>query len=161
MITDVKAIDLKIMYKEEENIESEFMKRPGTNPFHTPEGYFDSLEDRIMKEIQLPEKKKSVPSQIIRILKPVLGIAASITLVYLLASYPFTNNANKTEVSSTYTPSTKDDSTFNFSLIDENTLVNAIFSDEESAVADISPDDMLAYLSTGLNEIEIYSEIQN
>jgi len=149
------------MYKEEDNIEPEFMKRPGTNPFRTPEGYFDSLEDRIMKGIQLPEKKKNNSSQIIRILKPVMGIAASLTLVYLLANYPFTNNTIKTEVSLTYTLSTKDDSTLNFSLIDENTLVDAIFSDEESTVADINPDDMLAYLSTGLNEIEIYSEIQN
>ena len=107
------------MYKEEENIEPEFMKRPGTNPFRTPEGYFDSLEDRILKGIQLPEKKKSAPSQIIRILKPVVGIAASLTLVYLLASYPFTKSSIKTEVSSTYAPSTKDDSTLNFSLIDE------------------------------------------
>jgi len=64
-------------------------------------------------------------------------------------------------VSSTLTPSVKDDSTFNFSSIDESTLVNAIFSNEKSTVADINPDEMLAYLSSGLNEVEIYSEIQN
>ena len=149
------------MYKEEENIEPEFMKRPGTNPFRTPEGYFDSLEDRIMKGIQLPEKKKSTSSQIIRILKPVVGMAAAVTLIYLLANFPATTRNMNQEVSSAITPSVKDDSTFNFSLIDENTLVDAIFSDEESAVANINPDDMLAYLSSGLNEIEIYSEIQN
>ena len=149
------------MYKEEENIEPEFMKRPGTNPFRTPEGYFDSIEDRIMKEIQLPEKKKPVSVGILRILKPVLGIAAILTLVFLLVNNPFTRNTTNTEMSSTLTPSVKDDSTFNFSLIDENTLVNAIFSDEESTVADINPDEMLAYLSSGLNEVEIYSEIQN
>jgi len=149
------------MYKEEENIEPEFMKRPGTNPFRTPEGYFDSFEDRIMKEIQLPEKKKPVSVGILRILKPVLGIAAILTLVFLLVNNPFTRNTTNTEMSSALTPSVKDDSTFNFSLIDENTLVNAIFSDEESTVADINPDEMLAYLSSGLNEVEIYSEIQN
>ena len=149
------------MYKEEENIEPEFMKRPGTNPFRTPEGYFDSFEDRIMKEIQLPEKKKPVSVGILRILKPVLGIAAILTLVFLLVNNPFTRNTTNTEMSSALTPSVKDDSTFNFSLIDESTLVNAIFSDEESTVADINPDEMLAYLSSGLNEVEIYSEIQN
>jgi len=149
------------MYKEEENIEPEFMKRPGTNPFRTPEGYFDSFEDRIMKEIQLPEKKKPVSVGILRILKPVLGIAAILTLVFLLVNNPFTRNTTNTEMSSALTPPVKDDSTFNFSLIDENTLVNAIFSDEESTVADINPDEMLAYLSSGLNEVEIYSEIQN
>jgi len=149
------------MYKEEENIEPEFMKRPGTNPFRTPEGYFDSLEDRIMKEIQLPEKKKPSAVGILRVLKPVLGIAAILTLVFLLVNNPFTRNTTNTEISSALTPSIKDDSTFNFSLIDESTLVNAIFSDEESTVADINPDEMLAYLSSGLNEVEIYSEIQN
>ena len=149
------------MYKEEENSKPEFMKRPVTNPFRTPEGYFESIEDRIMKEIQLPEKKKPVSVGILRILKPVLGIAAILTLVFLLVNNPFTRNTTNTEMSSAFTPSVKDDSTFNFSLIDESTLVNAIFSDEESTVADINPDEMLAYLSSGLNEVEIYSEIQN
>lgn len=149
------------MYKEEENIEPEFMKRPGTNPFRTPEGYFDSIEDRIMGKIQLPEKKKPVSVGILRILKPVIGIAAMLTLVFLLVNNQFTRNTTNTEISSALTPSVKDDSTFNFSLIDESTLVNAIFSDEESTVADINPDEMLAYLSSGLNEVEIYSEIQN
>jgi len=149
------------MHKEEENIEPEFMKRPGTNPFRTPEGYFDSIEDRIMKGIQHPEKKKSVSAGILRILKPALAIAAMLMLVFLLTNNPFTKNTINSEVSSSLTPSVKDDSTLNFSLIDESTLVNALFSDEKSAVADINPDEMLAYLSSGLNEVEIYSEIQN
>jgi len=93
-------------------------------------------------------------------LKPVLGIAAMLALVFLLVNNPFTKNTVNTEVSSALTPSVKDDSTFNFSLIDESTLVNAIFSNEKSTVADINPDEMLAYLSSGLNEVEIYSEIQ-
>ena len=55
----------------------------------------------------------------------------------------------------------KDDSTLNFSLIDESTLVNAIFSDDNSNSTDINSEDMLAYLSSGLNEVQIFSEIQN
>jgi len=149
------------MYKEEENSKPEFMKRPGTNPFRTPDGYFDSIEDRIMKEIQLTEKKKPTSSIIFRILKPAFGIAASLTLVYFLATYPFTKNTINAKVSSTYSAPIKADSSLSFLLIDESTLVNAIFSDEKSPVADINPDEMLAYLSSGLNEVEIYSEIQN
>jgi len=150
------------MYKEEENIEHRFMKRPGTNPFRTPDNYFDSIEDRIMKGIQLQEKKKKPASvSILRILKPALGIAAMLALIFILTNNPFTRNSINTEVSSAFTPSEKDDSIFNFSLLDESTLVDAIFSDEKSAVADINPDEMLAYLSSGLNEVEIYSEIQN
>ena len=149
------------MYKEEENIESEFMKRSGANPFRTPEGYFDSIEDRIMKKIQLPEKKKTTSAKIFRIMKPVLEIAACITLVYILVNHSGTKNDMNSEVSSTFALSAKDDSAFNFSMIDESTLINAILADEESTGADINPDEMLAYLSSGLNEIEIYSEIQN
>lgn len=152
------------MYKEEENIEPEFMKRPGTNPFRTPEGYFDSLEDRIMKEIQLPGKKKTTSARIFRILKPAIGIAASITLVYLLVYYPITNfmqkSIVKSEVSDTTTSNLIDDSTLNFAFIDESTLLNAIFTEETSNIAEINPDEMLAYLSSGMNDLEIYSEIQ-
>lgn len=149
------------MYKEE-NIKPNFMKGPGTNPFRTPVGYFDSLEDEVMNKIQLPAKKKTTSDRIIRILKPVVGIAASLVLVYLLTNHQFGQN-NNSKVASTITLSQEEDSTLTFSLIDEITLVNAMFADEEeeSPVADINPDDMLAYLSSGLNEVEIYSEIQN
>lgn len=159
----VKAIDLKIMYKQEENIEPEFMKRNGTNPFRAPEGYFDSLEDRIMGKITVTEKKPkaSASGQIIRFLKPLVGVAASIALVYVLVNKPATQRGINTDASSAFSFSMKDDSAITFSMVDENTLVNAIFTEEESPVSDINPDDMLAYLSSGLNEVEIYSEIQN
>ena len=148
------------MYKEE-NKKPEFGKRHEANPFRTPEGYFDSIEDRIMSRIQSSEKKKTVTSKIIRILKPVVGIAACLTVVYFLTNYPHIRNNSNSNVASTYTLTQKDDSILNFSLIDESTLVNAIFSDDENTVADINPDDMLAYLSSRMNEVEIYSEIQN
>jgi len=150
------------MYKEE-NIKPNFIKGPGTNPFRTPVGYFDSLEDEVMNKIQLPAKKKTTSGRIIRILRPVVGIAASLVLVYLLTNHQFGQNNNNSKVASTITLSQEEDSTLTFSLIDEITLVNAMFADdeEESTVADINPDDMLAYLSSGLNEVEIYSEIQN
>jgi len=48
---------------EEENIEPEFMKRDKTNPFRTPDRYFDSLGDRIMGEIRHPAKSKTTSTQ--------------------------------------------------------------------------------------------------
>jgi hypothetical protein len=149
---------------EEENIEPEFMKRDKTNPFRTPDRYFDSLEDRIMGEIKPVIKTKTTSAKIIRLLKPVLGLAASITIAYLMLYSPINNflqkDTIKSEVAESSSPSAVDDSTLNFSMIDENTLVNAIFSDETSRVSEINSDDMLAYLSSGMNEVEIYSEIQ-
>lgn len=157
----VKAIDLKIMYNQEENIEPEFMKRNGANPFRAPEGYFDSLEDKIMGKITIAEKKPKTSGRIIRFLKPIVGVAASIALVYVLVNKPANQRGINTDASSALSFYMKDDSAITFSMVDENTLVNAIFTEEESSVADINPDDMLSYLSSGLNEVEIYSELQN
>lgn len=148
------------MYKDEENIEPEFMKRPGTNPFRTPEGYFDSIEELIMDKIQAQEKKKNSSMKILRILKPALALAACIVLALMLVKYPVTKTNITPDMLSNLTSPANDDSTLNFSMIDENTLISAIFSDEKTTVEEINPDDMLAYLSSGLNEIEIYSEIQ-
>jgi hypothetical protein len=149
------------MYNQEENIEPEFMKRRGTNPFRTPYGYFDSLEDRIMGKITVTEKKPKTSGQIIRFIKPILGVAASIALVYVLVNNPATQRGITTNTSSAFTFSMNDDSAITFSMVDENTLVDAIFTEEKSPVSEINSDDILAYLSSGLNEVEIYTEIQN
>ena len=158
----VKAKDLKTMYSQEENIESEFLKSPGDNPFRTPEGYFDSMEDRIMSKVREPDKKKNSSGKIVRILKPVVGIAACLAVALILSKHATRNNfnSNASFASDPYS-GMKYDSALNFSMIDESTLVNAIYSDEQSNVANINPDDMLAYISSGMNEVEIYSEIQN
>jgi hypothetical protein len=151
------------MYKEE-NIKPNFLKGPGTNPFHTPESYFDSLEDEVMKKIRLQVKKKSTSGKILRILKPVVGIAACLTLVYLLTNYPLGKNSKNnhdSELTSTVTLLHEEDSTLILSLIDEITLINAIFEEEKSPASDINPDEMLAYLSSQLNVVEICSEFQN
>jgi hypothetical protein len=150
---------------EDKNIEPEFLKRPKKNPFRTPDHYFDTIEDRIMGNIKYQAKKKTSSTKVIQFLKPVLGLVASFSLVYLLVYYPINHLLPKTLVKSAITDTTSpyltDDSTLNFSLIDENAVVNAIFSDETSNIAEINSDEMLAYLSSGMNEVEIYSEIQN
>jgi len=48
----------------------------------------------------------------------------------------------------------------NLGTVDENVLANAIFSDDLN-VAIIDSSEVFAYLSSDLNEVEIYSEIQN
>ena len=163
-IIDVKAIHLEIMH-EEEKIESEFLKRPKSNPFKTPEYYFDTLEDRIMANVQYQDKKKTKPSGVIQYLKPVLGLAASFALVYLLVYYPITTFLLKDTAQVASNDSIETDWTEAYSVtlsnISENTLVNAIFSEESNAVTEANPDELLAYLSSGMNEIEIYSELQN
>lgn len=150
---------------EEENIEPDFLKRPKTNPFRTPDYYFESLEDRIMGNIEDKAKKKSSPARLIQFLKPALGLAASFTLVYLLVYYPINTFLLKPTAETTIADTITSDLLTNYSInlasIDENSLINAIFSDETNNLAETNPDELLAYLSTGLNDVEIYTEIQN
>lgn len=141
------------------------MKRLKSNPFRTPDHYFDSIEDRIIVHIETLTKKKSSSGRVIQFLKPVLGIAASLSIVYLLVYSPFRpldkKGIVKSEIATTTSSDLIDDSTLNLFSVDENTLVDAIFSDENSDVPEINPDEMFAYLSSGLNEVQIYSEIPN
>ncbi len=160
-----KTIDLKIMY-EEENTEPEFLKRNKTNPFRTPDHYFDSIEDRVMGNIaDQSQKKTSSANKVIRLLKPVLGLAASFALVALLVYYPINHLLLKNTVTSVTADSASSDilNSYSFILtsIDENSLVNTIFSDETNSSTAINQDEVLAYLSSGLNDVEIYSEILN
>jgi hypothetical protein len=150
---------------EEENIEPDFLKRPKTNPFKTPDHYFESMEDRIMAGIKQAENPKTKSAKIIQLLKPVLGLAASFALVALLVYYPINylmlKTASKTEIVQSSSTDAFDSYSLNIGSIDDNTLADVIFSDETSNDSLTNPDELLAYLSSGMNDIEIYSEIQN
>ena len=153
---------------EEENIEPEFLKRPKENPFRTPDNYFDSIEDRVMGTIKYEAKKKSTSGsgKIVQLLKPVFGIAASIALVCMLAYYPIKYFSPKSMVKSEVKDTTSrdvmdDDYSFNLSMIDDNSLAEAIIDDEIEPTIEINKDEVLAYLSTEMTDLEIYSEMQN
>jgi hypothetical protein len=152
------------MYKKE-NIESDFSERSKSNPFRTPEGYFDTVEDRIMGAITHSEKPKHNSPQIIRFLKPALTLAASLAMVYFMVYFPVnylkTKSTAQTEVTDSANSDIFDAYSLSFSLIDDNTLVNTIYSEDANPNSNINSDDMLAYISSGMNDIEIYSEIQN
>ena len=151
------------MYKED-NIESEFLKRQKKNPFRTPEGYFDSVEDRIMGGIEPSKKTKTTSTRIIQFIKPALGLAASFLLVGLLVYSPIKSlllkNGTKSGIAQSSATDLLDDYSLNLTSIDDNALANAIFLDE-SNVTSLDSNEVLAYLSSNLNDVEIYSEIQN
>lgn len=150
---------------EENDIKPEFMQRPKQNPFSTPEGYFDSLEDRIMGTIEYRQNKKSGMSKVIQFVKPVLGLAASFLLIYLLVYYPINTFLLKDSAKVATNDSTTSDAfdfySFTLTITDENTLVSAVFTDESETFVESNPDEVLSYLSSGLNDLDIYSEIQN
>lgn len=141
------------------------MKRKNDSPFKTPDHYFDSLEDRVMAGIRHQEKTSTKTGKLISFLKPALGLVASFSLVYLLVSYPINHFLPKNMVQAEQADTSKTDFleaySLSFSLIDENTIVNTIISDETTNTSGINQDEMLAYLSSGCNDIDIYAEIQN
>lgn len=149
----------------DDHIESEFMKQPKSNPFRTPDGYFDSLDERIMAEIKPVVQTKSTPGKIIKLLKPAFGLAASLLLVGLLVYSPvktlLLKNNTKPVIEENSSADLLDNFSFELSTLDDNTLVNTILSDETSISSSSNPDELLSYLSSNLNEVEIYSEIQN
>jgi len=152
---------------EEDNIEPEFLKRPKKNPFRTPDNYFDSIEDRAMETIKQEAKNKTASrsGKIFQLLKPVLAIAASIAFIYILTFYPTNYFSPKSIVTSEATDTTSPDMMdaylLNLSLIDDNSLAEAIIDDEITTPAEINKDEVLAYLSTEMTDFEIYSEMQN
>ena len=152
---------------EEENIEPEFLKRNKTQPFRTPDHYFDSIEDRVMGSIHHEAKKKTTsgPGKIYQMLKPVLALAASFALIFMLAYYPIKYFTPQSIVKSETIDSTSSDGmdaySLNVALIDEPSLIDVIFRDESSTQQELNPDEVLAYLSTEMTDLEIYTEIQN
>ena len=52
------------------------------NPFSVPEGYFDSLEDRIM--IRVRKEERSRRARLLRVFKPFMGWAALVAVVVLV-----------------------------------------------------------------------------
>ncbi|MFY9153472.1 MAG: hypothetical protein WAO52_15755 [Prolixibacteraceae bacterium] len=153
------------MYEEEENNRPDFMKRKNDSPFRTPDHYFDSLEDRVMAGIRHKENTRTKTAKVISFLKPALGLVASFALVFLLVSYPIKHFLPKSMVEAKNTDTLNTDLlevySLSFSLIDENTIINTIISDESTTTPDINPDEMLAYLSSDCNDLDIYAEIQN
>lgn len=155
---------LKNMNKKD-YIEPNLGKLDQSNPFKTPDGYFESFEDRLMGRIEMASSPEQKPGRVIRMLKPILSIAASITLFVMLVQYPvrhyLLNETVVTEQGETVNTDSFDLYSVSLTMVDENTLMGALFAEEQAVEEDINPDEMLSYLSSRLTEAEIYSMFQN
>jgi hypothetical protein len=62
-----------------------------SNPFKTPEGYFESFPDRMLGRLALEQEVQNPPPKrvmIIRYLRPALALAASFALIFMLVYFP-------------------------------------------------------------------------
>lgn len=133
------------------------------NPFKVPEGYFETFEDRLEAQLQATNEQKSTKKTIIRILKPVLGLAASFLLIMLLIKYPL---QKITPVISSNEYTEENDSGWfedvfisSTTFMDDSTLLQNIDSSEIKTPAE--SDELISYLSTELNDYEVFAELNN
>ena len=59
-----------------------------SNPFKTPEGYFDSFSERLMDRIEREEAKPKASRTRLNILRPALTLAASFVLIFFIIYFP-------------------------------------------------------------------------
>ncbi|WP_163717314.1 hypothetical protein [Mangrovibacterium lignilyticum] len=134
------------------------------SPFDVPKGYFETFEDRLEAQITAMEEKPSRSRTIIRILKPVVGLAASFLLIMLLVKYPL----NKITPSLT----SLDDSSFvedsdywkeiilsNSIFIDDRALLQVMNNNETTSPGE--SDEIIATVSSELNDYEVFAELYN
>ena len=132
------------------------------NPFRTPEGYFDSLEERIMARVteQKDEGKPSI--KVVRILKPVLGLVASFAIAYLILYYPIHHFSSKNYMSEGMDiESAEEEYITDYTSMDDNSIYLALTIDTDQDEATIYNDEFIGYLASELTDLDVYSEIQN
>lgn len=137
---------------------------PKEPPFDVPPGYFETFEDRLEAQITASEEKPSKRKTIIRILKPIAGLAASFLLIMLLLKYPLKKITP--ELASQDETSLSEESNLwqeifmgNTVFFDDNTLVTTMNTDESSNPGE--SEELINILSSELTDYEIYAELYN
>ena len=129
---------------------------PRELPFKVPESYFDDFEARLNQRIQQQDQGLKGKAKIVQILKPILWLAASFLLVFLLVYYPmnkflpeYLSKNNQAEEEYPISIESLDDDAF-YDMITDDLHAEAL-----------ETDDILDYLTTEISEYEIYTEMYN
>lgn len=148
--------------KELEKIAPELSKIKKENPFRVPDNYFDDFSARLEKRMNteqnsLPVKKNNI----IRYLKPAIGLAAGFALVFSLAYWPL-----KTFTPDRTADSSDDELSVNDLLfasavegIDENSFYELLEKPTESE--SFSEEEIANYVNTNVSEYELFSHSAN
>lgn len=137
-------------------------KFPRENPFGLPEGYFETMEDRVEGMIRATEEKGSRGQKLITLAKPILGLAASFALAFLIIYYPIN------QILSWYTAKHTEGKIRELKLeeqllntygLDEGTFFLALTTQEDPG--EFKSDEIISFLTSELDDYEVYSEIIN
>ncbi|MGV8096828.1 MAG: hypothetical protein AB2L24_33650 [Mangrovibacterium sp.] len=138
-------------------------KFPKENPFEVPEGYFDAIEDRIEERIRGAEKGNHSNQKFVLIIKPILGLAASFAIAFLLIYYPINKilpwYTAKHAGEKTEETNLNEELIAGYGYLDERTFFLALTTQESPT--DFESDEIISFLSSELNDYEVYSEIMN
>ena len=131
------------------------------NPFGTPDKYFDDFSARL--KMKLETENKIIPikqNQIIKFLKPALGLAASFAIIFLLVNLPIKKFISQKVASSNIeTEFSEADYLRVVEGIDENSVYALIEETDEGI--DFSEEDLLSYASANTSEYELFLELNN
>ena len=130
------------------------------NPFRAPDNYFDDFSARL--QTRKKKKKKVLPekdNKVIRLLKPVIGLAASFALIVLLVYWPvkkFMNNQVAESEINTESTVSEDLYVSMVEGIDEASFYDMLEEEESTTV--FTDDEMINYISANISDYEIYLE---
>ncbi len=154
------------MMNKEKNIWTESQNQPSKPPFKVPDGYFDTLEDLIEARIAEEAAPVSSKGKLIRMMKPMLAMAASFALIFMLVYYPlsvFLPNylAKNAEEAADTASVTDDDLAISYFSSFTHSYYDLFSSEEETPEVEVDEQEMLDYLAFEMNEADIYAELIN
>jgi hypothetical protein len=136
----------------------------GKNPFKVPEGYFETFEDRLMANIRYQKEISLGKNPKIRILRPIIGLAAAFAGIFLLVYVPmktfFPNYQAKNAADTTQTTTVMEEYLMtNLTCINGSAFYSAI-TQEDSNAGSLNNNDVIDYMASDFNDYDIYAEIK-
>lgn len=145
------------------NIAPELSKLKKEVPFSTPKHYFDDfsarMQTRLETEIQAPPKQQT---RIIQFLKPVLGLAASFALIFMLVYTPikiFVSSEIHQVAANTETISSDSELLKIMEGLEESSFFALLHESEDAAA--FSDEELVMYVSANFTDYEIFEITEN
>lgn len=133
-------------------------KQKKENPYRVPDNYFDDFSARL--QTRLESEKHPIPEKgkVIRLLKPMLGLAASFALIFMLVYWPLDKFLSDNVAENiTEEINTVDDHYLSMmESIDEESFYDLL--EQQEITEEYSDDELISYLSASVSDYDIYLE---
>lgn len=127
-------------------------------PFKVPEGYFDTFAERLMEQLDTPGEEKQGKKLLFRIIRPMLAMAASFTIIFMLVYYStqvYERTENKQSLAQL---ESSEDNYFDLFHINDHSMLMAFENVEP--VNEYNEEIMETYLMASVSDIELI-ELRN